>query len=122
MLDFHAGRALGRYAHEALAIDPDTGTIYLTESGEPFFFARNEVPEDSGSHLQHRHATEAILDHAAPPSASRSSSRGGELRCQAAVDPHSHLRAPQPRVRFSVTPSSTFATVSHASTADSRLS
>ncbi|MDX6676058.1 MAG: uncharacterized protein QOE31_110 [Solirubrobacteraceae bacterium] len=35
-LDPQPVKALGRYAHEALVIDPDTGTIYLTEdAGNP---------------------------------------------------------------------------------------
>jgi secreted PhoX family phosphatase len=41
-------KALGRYAHEALVIDPDTGTIYLTEdAGNPNgLLYRWTAPED----------------------------------------------------------------------------
>jgi secreted PhoX family phosphatase len=42
-------KALGRYAHEALVIDPDTGTIYLTEdAGNPNgLLYRWTPPEDA---------------------------------------------------------------------------
>ncbi|MEA2227131.1 MAG: uncharacterized protein QOF04_761 [Solirubrobacteraceae bacterium] len=42
-------RALGRYAHEALVVDPDTGTIYLTEDagGPNGLLYRWTPPEDA---------------------------------------------------------------------------
>lgn len=41
-------RAMGRFVHEAIAIDPQTGIVYLTEDQDPSGFYRF-IPDDPGN-------------------------------------------------------------------------
>ena len=53
-------KALGRYAHESLAVDPDAGVIYLTEdAGSPNGLLYRWTPPASALPLRARHAARA---------------------------------------------------------------
>jgi secreted PhoX family phosphatase len=70
-------KALGRYAHEALVIDPDTGTIYLTEdAGTPNGLLYRWTPPDDALPLG-KGVLRTVADDAGVLEALKASTLGG---------------------------------------------
>jgi secreted PhoX family phosphatase len=70
-------KALGRYAHEALVIDPDTGTIYLTEdAGTPNGLLYRWTPPDEALPLG-KGVLRTVADDAGVLEALKASTLGG---------------------------------------------
>ncbi len=81
--DQHANRdpkpikALGRYAHEAVVVDPDTGTIYLTEdAGNPNGLLYRWTPPQEALPLA-KGVLKSLADDAGALDALKASTRGG---------------------------------------------